>query len=349
MLAIAPCLMGLLVAAAPGGAEAAACEAGAGRVAQWMWRPEVLWRYEAAAPGAAARPRSQEALPVLVESAQSEDAATRLQAIEGLARSGGARYAGMFVAALSDPSQEVRDLAVRVLLALDAAATFEPLMGALAAGGQEGMGVYAALPALRDALESPMLDLLRSAAAPRPRKLLAAWCLGQMKSIRAAPLLAELAWSADAELAVCCARALVALQDPLIVPQAVQLTAHPMPEVRWAVVESLADLADPEALEALGRVAAAPPFDDRDLSRRAVELLGATGDYNVIPLLIEAMRRNLWARAAAGDVLRRMTGKLLGDLPSDWADWYEQRQQLSAPAPSGPPPEPFAEIVVMPD
>jgi len=272
-----------------------------------------------------------------------------LRALEGLAQSGGADYADVFVSALSDPSQDVRDLAVRVLATLDAAVTFKAVMAVLVAGGQDANGVYAALPALRDSLDTRMLDLLKAAAAPRSRKLLAAWCLGQMKSTRAAPALAELAWSADAELAVCCARSLVALRDPLIVPQAAQLTAHPMPEVRWAVLEGLADLADPEALEALGRVAAAPPFDDRDLSRRAVELLGATGDDKIIPLLIEAMRRNLWARGAAGDVLRRMTGKLLGDLPSDWADWYEQRQQPAAPAPSGPPPEPFAEVVVMPD
>ena len=348
MLAIAPCLMGLLVAAAPGDVEAT-YKAAAGRVAQWMSRPEVLWRHEATAAGPRARPLSQEALPVLLESAQSEDAATRLRALEGLAQSGGADYARVFVSALSDPSQDVRDLAVRILATLDAAVTFETVMAVIAAGGQEANGICAALPALQDSLESRTLDLLKATAAPRSRKLLAAWCLGQMRSTRAAPDLAELAWSADAELAVCCAQALVALRDPLIVPQAAQLTAHPMPEVRSAVLEGLADLADPEALEALGRVAAAPPLDDRDLSRRAVELLGATGDDNVIPLLIEAMRRNLWARRAAGDVLRRMTGKLLGDLPSDWADWYEQRQQPQAPSPSRPPPEPFAEVVVMPD
>jgi len=348
MVAAAWCLLAALMAAALEDA-AADLEAGAARAARWMGRPEVQWRppqRPARAAGAVTGPH--DALPVIEASVQSEDEATRLRGLEGLARSGAAEHVAAFVSALSDPSRDVRDLAARVLATLDPALTFSTVMDVLVGGGPEWAGVQAALPALRDSLEKPMLNVLTSKGETRPRKLAAAWSLGQMRSAPAAPLLADLAWASDAELAVCCARALVALRDSVAVPLAAPLTAHPVIEVRWTIVEGLAGLSDPEAMAALGGVAAEPPLGDRDLSRRAAALLGATGDEHVIPLLIEAMRRNPWVRGTAGEALRRMTGQALGNLPSDWAAWFEQPGPAPGPGPPGPP-EPFAEIMIMPE
>ena len=65
------------------------------------------------------------------------------------------------------------------------------------------------------------------------------------------------------------------------------------------------------------------------MSRRAVQLLAATKDPGVIPILIHAMDRNLAVRRIAVDALSELTGKDFGDMPSLWIEWWEKRNDPS--------------------
>ena len=157
----------------------------------------------------------------------------------------------------------------------------------------------------------------------------------------ALPVLAAGAWSDDPDLAQACANALLGIQDPLAVPKLAELIGHPVAEIRWGAMQAIATIGGVEAVQVLGRIAVAPPGEDEGFGRQAVFLLGETKGLDAVPALIDVMRTNLSARATAAQSLRKITGDDVGELPSDWAQWYE-RKQLEAKQPTqlGPPTRP---------
>jgi HEAT repeat protein len=259
-----------------------------------------------------------------------------------LAQTGSIEHVDAFIAALSDPVLEIRDLAAQALASLDSGIVFEKIMAILGSGtGDAVVKIDAVLPGLRDSLETGMLRVLDAPDEPGARKQVAAYALGRMNSVRAVPALMAAVWVAEPDVAVACAQALVAIRDPMIGPALADLIRHPVQPVRWVALQGLADLGSPESLEALHRVAVEPPDGDTELGRQAVSYLAATRNEMVVPLLIEVMRGNLSLRRAAVEALRQLTGEDLGDRPSDWQAWYEQKQQEAQRPPDELPPEAF--------
>jgi HEAT repeat protein len=243
-------------------------------------------------------------------------------------------------------------LAVQALARLDNGIVFEKIMAILGSGnGDAAVKIDAVLPDLRDALEPGMLRVLSAPDEPGPRKQVAAYALGRMNSVRAVPALMTGIWTSEAEpdVAVACARALAAIRDPAIGPALVDLIRHSLQSVRWVALQGLADLGGPEALDALQRVAIEPPEGDTELGRQAVSDLAASKKEMAVPLLIEVMRRNLSLRRAAVEALHQLTGEDLGDRPSDWQTWYEQKQQEAQRPPDQVPPAPPWEIEYLPE
>jgi HEAT repeat protein len=279
---------------------------------------------------------TQAAAPVLTETAQAEDPATRVRGLEGLAQTAPAENIDTFIAALSDAAPEVRQIAGTILTRIDPALVFEKVMAILSGGSSLAYdSVDAALPSLRAVLESPMTSALLSNLEPPARKKIAAYCLGRMNSIFAARALFESAWAPDPDLALTSANALASIKDPMIAPRLVELAGHPLAEVRAAAVQGMAGIGGREGMTALARIATAPPVQDEELVRQATFLMGASKDLNVVPLLIDVMQRNPVAVPGAVEALRQLTGEDLGDRAATWTEWYQRKQQEA----QKPPPE----------
>ncbi len=283
-------------------------------------------------------PKGQSAVPVLVETVQAEDAATRLRGLEGLAETAGPEHIDDFVAALSDPLPEAREMAARILARLDRAAVLAKIMAVLCGDDADKITrLYAVLPSLKEVLEPGMIQVLESEQESSLRKQVAAYSLGRMGSIAALPALTAGAWSSQPEVALACTNGVLAIHDPMILPRLVDLVRHPAPEVRNAAVQGIADVGGREAIAVLARVALEPSEDNDVLGRQAVALLGATKDEAAIPSLIQVMRAKLSLRRAAVEALHKITGERLGDRPSDWAEWYQNRQKQGGPPPGAAP------------
>ena len=301
---------------------------------QWIHRPDTA--------GARSGAAGTGALPVLLQGLKSNDPHTRLRALEGLAQTGDARQAGAFMDALADPSPEVRALAARVLAQLDPVSVFESVMALLSTSGPEALAhLDEALPTLRMCLEEKTISVVEDGAAPLARRRAAVYALGRMQSAAAMPLLARLAWAAEASLALQCADALISIADPVAVAHVARLCGHPTREVRWRAVEGLAWMGGPDAVAALGGVAIDCPAGDLELGRRALTLLGTAPQDQAIVLLVNVMRRNLKLRREAAGVLRQMTGEDLGDLPSAWLAWHESELLKRQNPASQSQPSPF--------
>lgn len=319
----------LFAACGAAGAEdsLAALERSLARVVEMMSSNEVVWPRAAPprSPGVASPKDSAER--VLIEMAQSEDPLTRLHGLEGLAQAGRIEHVDVFLEALADPDAKVRELAEKALLAYAPDAVFERIMGVVCRGDMDhAFAVGRALPVLRTAMEPKMLAVLDSAEESVDRKQAAAYCLGQMGSVSAVGPLAGCAWSSDERLALSAVNALVALRDPVTAPQLAELIRHPMVEVRYVAMGALADIGGPKAIEMLGQIAATSENGER-VCKQAVFLLASLKGEGVVPALIDVMRKNLSMRRSAAGALCRITGVDLGDLPSDWAEWYQAKQR----------------------
>jgi HEAT repeat protein len=263
------------------------------------------------------------------------DTQTRLRALEGIAQNPSAEYLGVVLTALSDPSIEVKTLAAKCLALLDPDLAFKGLMDLLCANWPDSAAALGeSLPLLGSAMKERMFAALQSPEDIGLRKAAAAFALGRMGYRQALVSLMECALqSDDAILAVTSARALYALNDAAALPCYSQLVHHVCPEVRSAALAGLAALAVPQAIEVLGAVATEM---DKNLEKEqgyTVELLGKTRHEAAIPVLIDIMKRNLAMRIKAAEALHEMTGLDLGELPSDWEDWYAQRGNLPEDTP----------------
>jgi HEAT repeat protein len=238
----------------------------------------------------------------------------------------------VFVEAAMDPIPEVREAAGSILSRMDPAVVSDKILDALCSGsGESTARLDDVLGLMKDVLEPGMLRVLQADDAPSLRKQAAAYTLGRINSTVAIPVLIARVNQPDSDLAITCANALMALNDPMLIPTLLDLTQHPIQQIRWAAVQCVADLGGPDSMEALGRVAITPPEGDAELGRRAVALLGNTRSNAATPILIEVMRRNLSLRRMAVEALHKITGQDLGDRPSEWQAWYEASLQQPSP------------------
>jgi HEAT repeat protein len=328
-VAVALCIVSVSVPADD--AEESAWRAAVETASRLTVQDEVTWMLNNARTGTYSQ--DGDALPVIDEGLQSDEPAARLRALEGLARIGGASAPAPFVEALSDSNPDIQAFAARVLADCDPKELLDSIIRLMASPPERTAPDWGnVLPHLREPLEEPMISALLSDQTTRPSRLAVVYALGCMRSTAAIQELVKAAETDDPELALCCAESLYRICDPAVIPALVRLAGHPSARVRWTAVEGLAALNAPMAMNALGEIACAPPADDTYLGEHALSLLGATADGRVVPILIDVMRRNLNARAAAVAMLRKITREDLGDLPSDWAQWYdEQQRKLNQP------------------
>jgi HEAT repeat protein len=285
-----------------------------------------------AAPLAVPKP-STDASAVLKDVAQSDDAQTRMVALEGMAQSDAPGHVDDFVGALADADPAVRQFAAHVLNGLPPELFLEKVLGLMQSEDTNTSAcVASSLPLLRDSLEQPLIAILLRQDEEPFRRQLAASSLAYMKSTASISALANVAESAEPQLARVCASALGAIPDVVVVPQLVRLTYHPAPAVRYAALTGLAAVAAPEATVALGQISAEAREDDPALTVQAVAYLAERPGQQVIPLLIDVMRRNKDAVAGAVTALRRLTGEDYGDSPDLWEKWWQEK--LSQPPPT---------------
>ena len=316
------------------------------RVMRQMFSGEVDWRRREPASSLDPLPDPQTAVPVLVESAQSEDATTRLRGLEGLAHTDAAGHVDRFIMALSDPDPRIQEFARRTLEALEPEWVFDHVMNILCSPDPAAAAtIDKALPFLRDAIEKRMILVLEAEDEPVVRKRAAAYGLGRMDSVAGIAVLAKCAFSPYADLALQSAQALLGIRDPVVIPRLVELTGHGQAEIRGAALQRIADFGGQAGIRALTDVAAGRTGADAMLCDRAVALLNAIQDEQVIACLIEAMSSNPAVTRAAVTALRRMTGEDAGNTAAEWAQWYQRRQQ-PAVSTVGPTPPGKLRIIV---
>jgi HEAT repeat protein len=300
------------------------------RVHELSNRLEVQWNRVDTAGPVQSSPTPQ-ALPVLRETAQSENDETRLRGFEGLAANPNENI-DLFLGALTDPSPEVRELAARTLNAINSPRVFDMVMSILCQANPDAVAdLDPVLPLLRDSIEKRLIDLLRSTTEPPNRKMSAAYALGKMKSTAAVADIAALAESQDTTLALYCLNALVMIPDALVLQSLAKLAGAPNPQIRWYAVRGIGAVTGPDAAAALGRIAIEPPSGDPALSREAIDQLAARKEQSAVPLLIDIVRRNADARRAAVNALRRLTGEDFDDNADEWQRWYEDKKAEAAP------------------
>lgn len=325
------------------------------RVIELMGVREVYWPRPSGRLRGSPEESGDTALPVLARMARSADQAVRRMALERLSEAGRPEYLDVVFAALDDPYPEVRETAARCLVMFDASGVFEGVMDMLCTRWPQAQATLAdALPLLEVQVESRMVRVLEAEDETLARRNAAAYSLGCMGATSAMALLAQCAWSDDPALAVTSTQALGAMKAPEAVPYLAQLTQHRVWDIRWAALDGLAAVGTSEAIGVLGAIAADMSEENRPLQGRAVALLEQAPDDTAVPALIEAMRRNLYVRRAAAQALRRRTGVDLGEIPSEWAAWYEESQcPPEEPAPlvpheEAPPPDEDIRALVPP-
>jgi len=308
------------------------------RVSHIMGCGDVEWSrgrtIAPAHPGIPVKPGAQTAVSVLRRSAESDDVETRLRALEGLARSGESSSIDAFLDALSDPSEEIRTLAGQFLAKCDANAVCEKVLLDLADPFSDAFAATSeVLPELKELIEDELLRVMQSDTESSQRRMAAAYALGRIGTVGAIPSLAELAWSGNDALSVTCANALCSIRDPLVLSALVRLVEYPVRDVQIASLAAMVAVGGKEPMEALAHVAVEPPNQDSELSRCAVRLMGASGDEQVVPLLVDVLQKNGEVRGAAVQALRQLTGEYAGDTGQDWAEWYQRKLESAARGP----------------
>lgn len=284
---------------------------------------------------------SAEALKSLLAMANSSDPSVRARALEGLAESASVEAGQAVLSGLIHQDPTVQDVASRAVARWDENRICELLIQACERPApSQRHPLERILPFLRSQATPGLIRILTSEKEPANRRAIAAYCLGKMQSVEAAPILARCAYSPDALVAVESARALAALETPASLYDIIRMTDHPIPEIRWIAVRGLAKLGEPDALRTLESVATNRRELDRELRKEATAWMGAIGDETTVDVLISMLRGDPFLKRSAAQALRRLTGLPYGDAAREWLDWYASAKRPEQ-KPSLPPPPPL--------
>ncbi|HIJ72731.1 MAG TPA: HEAT repeat domain-containing protein [Candidatus Hydrogenedentes bacterium] len=268
------------------------------------------------------------ASPVLWEMLRSPDPGIREQAIEGLASVGGAESIGAVLRGLLDPDARVRAAAGKTLASLAPDEVFDQIMTILCAGSYESVAsLDSALPLLGRSLEKRLMTTLESDLEPLERRVAAAYALGRMGSRHATRALANCVWSPSPELAFFSADALARTADPAAFGLFVELTGHPLWEVRSAAIYALSRVGGNAAADVLKEIVSGATGADDALREQAADALAMMGDESVVPLLVATMESDVAFRETAANTLHNITGVHLGNRPRDWVEWLEAAER----------------------
>lgn len=223
---------------------------------------------------------------------------------------------------LSDPAETVRAGAQQRLSEVRSSVIFAYVMRTMTAGASEEVkALDSALPSLGNILDTFLMETLRTELETPEHKRIAAWCLGRTKVLEAAPLLFELAWNSDPELAKTALDALVTLMPPGTTPQWLPLLDHPDPYFKAHAVRALAILREPGSFEKLRLISLGQL--EPELQMTALRALSTYPDDTLVPLLVEIMEANRGLAAYALQLLRQRTNIDLGNHPGAWREWLD--------------------------
>lgn len=284
------------------------------------------------APAAPELPRNEEPpaqasqLPAVVaRMAQSEDPLVRLRAVEGMAALPAPVAVPALLRSAADSDEAVHGAALDALQALDSETVSRELLDLLESPEGwpllDGNGILQPLSAQ---LGNAMLELLVDATAETPRRMLAAYCLGQMKFAPAAEALRTLLWEDDGALSYACLDALYWIDDPGSLEDWVRLSSTPDPWVQSYAATALARSGAQESLEPLYALASGQVPTSPDVQRVALNGLGAWPGHISIPYLISILRANHPLQPDTIAALRKAAGLDVGRYPASWFEWYRE-------------------------
>jgi HEAT repeat protein len=168
--------------------------------------------------------------------------------------------------------------------------------------------------------------------APQPRRLLAAYCLGQMRHAPAAEALRHVMWNDTGELAYACVDALYWLDDPRSLEDWVRLTENADPWVLAYATAALARSGAQESIEPLYAIASGQNPAPPEVQRQALAGLAAWPGSVSVPYLINILRSNQRIQPETINALRKVAQVDVGRYPASWFEWYRQWSEVQAVA-----------------
>ena len=246
-------------------------------------------------------------LDIIRTQLNSPDEEERRQAVIGLARHPLEKTRELFFAAMGDGSWRVRKEAVNTLLSspLDDA-TVSGLIGLLASSDNAGLR-NSAVEAL-ERLESRGVPLLigRLKDPDHDVRKFVADILGTIGDRSSIPSLVEALRDSDANVSAAAAENLGKIGDPRAAGPLVEALATGDVWFRYSVLGALARIGEPVPFALF-----APLASDSLLKRPVFECLGAVGDRDAVPVLLEGLHERVRAvREAAACALVRLRGRL---------------------------------------
>lgn len=235
------------------------------------------------------------------------DEEERRQAVIALARHPLGKTRELFFAAMGDVSWRVRKEAVNTLLTISLDdASVDELIGLLASSDNAGLR-NSAVEAL-ERLESRAVPLLlgRLRDLDQDVRKFVADILGNIGDRSAVAALVETLGDPDANVSAAAAENLGKIGDPRAVAHLVDALGTGDVWFRYSVLGALTRIGEPVPFSVF-----APLVSDALLKRPVFECLGAVGDRDAVPVLLEGVQDRVRAvREAAASALMRLRGRL---------------------------------------
>jgi hypothetical protein len=267
---------------------------------------------------------NENASDLLMQMLQSADPAIRVRAVEGLTGGSAKDSVPLILIALADSEADVRSAASRALALVPDDALMDSIVGALGWGDPAvAQAVDAALPNLRNVIETPLLARFESPETPRVERMAAAYCLGRIGSNRAGTPLTNEIWGNDLTLALYCANALVTIEDPGLLRQYIRMASHPQVEMRVTAYRGLARIGGDDARRILLPAAKGATEPDSAARKVAIRYLANTPNDEVVEYLMALVRADAGFVRPASDALAAMFGLPQGMHRGLWLDWYK--------------------------
>lgn len=259
----------------------------------------------------------------IIQMLQSPDPAIRARAVEGLAGTDPVNSIPHLFIALADPEVQVRDAAKAALAAAPQDILADSIIGVIGWGNPAmAEAVTAALPELRNTLEAPFLRRFESQDTPRIERMAAAYCLGRIGSARAGVPLANEVWGNDLTLALYCADALVAIDEPGLLREYVRMASHPQVQMRVAAYRGLARIGGDDARRVLFDAARGQTEPDTQARKAAIRFLANVPSDEIVEYLMSLIRADAGLVRPSSDALAAMFGLPKGMHRGLWLDWY---------------------------
>lgn len=246
-------------------------------------------------------------LDIIRTQLNSPEEEERRQAVIGLGRHPLELSRELFFVAMGDGSWRVRKEAVNSLLAVPPDdATMDGLIGLLASSDNAGLR-NSAVEAL-ERLESRGIPLLleRLKDPDHDVRKFVADILGNIGDRSSIPALVEALRDPDANVSAAAAENLGKIGDPRAAAPLVEALGTGDVWFRYSVLGALTRIGEPVPFSVF-----APLVSDTLLKRPVLECLGAVGDRDAVPVLLDALQdRVRAAREAAACALSRLRGRL---------------------------------------